>query len=335
MGAITLKFPTGSIVRLWVSINRLSRLAILWASLFMATLIHGEEPAQPLKPLDLSSPRATLQTFLDSGDAVGAYLARDYLPSPSRTKFYHLFSLAGTLIKCLDLSEVPPAARLKGGPSAACALYDTLSRIQLPPFDEIPDATQMSGLSGAKAERWVIPNTEIVIERMKNGPRTGEFLFSAGTVARADEFYQRVRGLPYTRPVPLEYLREITFSGGGWMIPFAWIKALPSWLRAPIAEQSVWKWIAFFLLLGCFALLLRPVSRLSRRGSDERPLRQALARLASPLFFLLATPVVTYLLSRRSTWLVRSPVSSNSLPPPSCFWPARGSSGGLRPCSPK
>ena len=106
-------------------------------------------------------------------------MAQDYLPSPSRAKFDHLYSLAATVIKCLDLSEVPPAARLKGGPSAASALYDTLSRIQLPPFDQIPDAAQMSKLSGAAAERWEVPNTEIVIERMKSGPRSGEFLFSA------------------------------------------------------------------------------------------------------------------------------------------------------------
>ena len=51
----------------------------------------------------------------------------------------------------------------------------------------------MSKLSGAAAERWEVPNTEIVIERMKSGPRSGEFLFSAGTVARAEEFYERVR----------------------------------------------------------------------------------------------------------------------------------------------
>jgi len=278
-----------------VSLKPLRRLAISWAALFVATLAWGQDPIHPLKPADLSSPRATLQTFLDSGDAVGSYLAQDYLPSPSRTKFHHLYRLATTTIRCLDLSEVAPAARLKGGPSAASALYDTLSRIQLPPFDEIPDAAQLSGLSGAKAERWVIPNTEIVIERVKSGPRSGEFLISAGTVARAEEFYERVRGLRYTRPVPLEHFREITISGGGWMIPFAWIKALPPWLRAPIARQSVWKWIVLFLLLGCCALLLRPVSRVSRRGSDQQPLRQALARLALPTFFLLATPVVTYL----------------------------------------
>ena len=141
----------------------------------------------------------------------------------------------------------------------------------------------------------MIPDTEIVIERVKSGPRSGEFLFSAGTVAQAEEFYDRVHGLAYTRPVPLEHFREITMSGGGWMIPFAWVKALPQWLRPPVAEQAVWKWIVLFLILGCCALLLRPVSRLSRLA--HRPIirfSQAFARLALPLFFLVATPAVTY-----------------------------------------
>ena len=132
---ITLKFPTGSILRAFgVSINLFRRLAVLWAALFIATLARGQDQLHPLKPTDLSSPRATLNTFLDAGDAVGAYLARDYLPSPSRAKFDHLFLLAQTVIKCLDLTEVAPAARIKTGPSSAAALYETLSRIQLPPF---------------------------------------------------------------------------------------------------------------------------------------------------------------------------------------------------------
>jgi len=290
-----IKFATGSVPRVFgAPINSLRRLQISLALLCVATAALGQEPVNPLKPLDLSSPRATLKTFLDAGDAVGAYLARDYLRSPSRTKFDHLFSLAGPVVKCLDLTEVAPAARRKTGFAAAAGLYETLNRIQLPPSDQIPDAAQLSGLSGSNPERWVIPDTEIVIERVKSGPRSGEFLFSAGTVARSEEFYQRVRGLAYTRLVPLEHFREITIGGGGWMIPIAWIKALPPWLRAPIAEQAAWKWIILFLILGCCALLLRPVSRLSRRGSSEHPVLHGLARLALPLFFLVATPAVTY-----------------------------------------
>ena len=79
------------------------------------------------------------------------------------------------------------------------------------------------------------------------------------------------------------------------MIPIAWVKALPPSLRTHIGGQAIWKWIVFLLILGLFALLLRPVSRLSRRGSDERPLLQAFMRLALPLFVLISTPVVIYL----------------------------------------
>jgi MscS family membrane protein len=290
-----IKFATGSVPRVFgARINSLRRLQISLAFLCVTTAALGQEPVSPLKPLDLASPRATLQTFLESVDAVGAYLAQDYLPSPSRTKFNHLFLLAKPVVECLNLAEVAPTARRKAGFAAASALYETLSRVQLPSFDQIPDASQLKALSSSDAERWVIPNTEIVIERMKSGPHNGEFLFSAGTVSRAEEFYERVHGLPYTRTVPLEHFREITMNGGGWMIPFAWVKALPSWFRLPLAEQAVWKWIVLFLILGCCAVLLRPVSRLSRRGSGDHPVVSALARLALPLFFLVATPVVTY-----------------------------------------
>jgi hypothetical protein len=128
-----IEFPTESIVRIFgVSINPLRRLAVLWAALFIATLAWGQDPLHPLKPTDLSSPQATLKTFLNAGDAVGAYLSRDYLPSPSRTKFDHLVSLAGPVVKCLDLTEIAPAARRKTGFAAAAGLYETLNRIQLP-----------------------------------------------------------------------------------------------------------------------------------------------------------------------------------------------------------
>src|SRR5438046_9685961 len=90
-----IKFATGSVPRVFgASINPLRRLSVVWAALFIATLARGQDSIHPLKPTDLSSPRATLQTFLESGDAVGAYLAQDYLPSPSCTKFNHPFFLA-------------------------------------------------------------------------------------------------------------------------------------------------------------------------------------------------------------------------------------------------
>jgi MscS family membrane protein len=260
-----------------------------------ATIALGQQ-VQPLKPADRSSPRAAIKTFLDSGDTLRDFLARDYLPSPSRSKFDRVELLADKTVQALDLSEAPPAARRKTGYAAANALYEVLSRIQLPPRDQIPDADQLKPAGSADAQqRWVIPDTEIALVRAKTGPRSGEFMFSADTVARADEFYERVRGLPYTRPVPLKDLHQLVSTAGGWMIPYPWIQSLPASLRAPIAGQSAWKWIGLALILGTLALFLAVTYRLTRPRDDRPPLQQALARLAMPVVVLLAMPVVEHL----------------------------------------
>jgi len=265
------------------------------AFFLFAMIALGQEPTHPLKPPDRSSPRAALKTFLEGGDALGAFLARDYLPSPSRANFHRLVSLGETTVQGLDLNELPPVARQKGGRAAALFLYDTLNRISLPPFDEIPGGNLATSPTGTNASRWVVPNTEIALVRMPSGPRSGEFLFSVDTVARAESFYEQVRGLAHTRPIPLGNLRAIVADGGGWPIPPRWIRAMPAWLRVPLAGQAAWKWFALALVLGFFALCLRVAYRLSHRGSSERPFRRALAQLALPAFVFLAAPAIAYL----------------------------------------
>ncbi len=263
--------------------------------LFLSLTAAGQEAAYPLKPADRSSPRAALKTFLEAGDAVGAFIAQEYLPSPSRRGFHRLLELEDAFVQGLDLSQVPPAARVKTERAATMALYVTLSRIELPPLEQIPEAGQSLPPDGNGVVRWVIPNTEITLERVPSGPRSGEFLFSPDTVARADEFYDRVQGLPYTRSVPLKNLKEMVVTGGGWMIPHSWIHALPTWLRAPFADQAVWKWIGLILLVSVFILFLRVVYRLSRRGSPRHPVLRAVAQCILPAFFLAATPAIAYL----------------------------------------
>src|SRR5262249_38681903 len=156
-----------------------------------------------------------LKTFLDSADAIGVFMAHDYLPSPSRAKLIYLRSLADNILQGLDLSELPPAYRRKGGTAAALALYETLSKIELPPFASIPDGEPVNPPAGADSGRWVIPDTEIALVRVSGGPHAGDFLFSAETVAKAADFYERVRELPFRRSVPLDHLHEIIVNGGG------------------------------------------------------------------------------------------------------------------------
>jgi MscS family membrane protein len=275
--------------------NRLRWLACPVAFFLVAVTALGQEQVHPLKPPDRSSPRATLKTFFDSADTLAAFLARDYLPSPSRAQFHRLLALGEIPQQYLDLSEVAPAARQKTGRAAALALYEILSRIPLPPPDEIPDAGQVKQPAGAGPTRWVIPNTEIALVRAPSGPRSGEFLFSAETVARAGEFYELVRELPYVRRVPLEGLRDIFTTGGGWMVPRAWIEAMPASLRTPIAGQSGWKWIGFALMLFVLALFLWLAYRVSQLGGHQHPFLRALAQFAMPASVLAATPAVAYL----------------------------------------
>jgi len=275
----------------------LMALRIRWLSLPLALLLGATiaigQQVQPLKPADRSSPRAAIQTFLESGDAFGEYAVKEYLPSPSRAKFDHVELLGARRNQALDLSEVPPAARVKTGYAAANALYEVLNRIPLPSSDQIPDADQIKPVAAnAEPQRWVIPDTEIALVRAKTGPHSGEFLFSPDTVARAVEFYERVRDLPYVRPVPLKNIHDIISTAGGWMIPYSLIQALPASLRVPIAGQSGWKWIGLTLILAMLVLFLAITYRVTQLGDDRHALKRALGRLAMPVAVLLAMPVV-------------------------------------------
>jgi MscS family membrane protein len=263
--------------------------------LLFASIASGQERVHPLQPPDRSSPRATLKTFLDSGDALARFAAEVYLPSPTREEFVHMSSLIRTPIQCLDLSNEAPSARSKIGHAAAIALYETLNRIELPPWDEIPGADRADQPAETKLQRWVIPHTQIALVRAKSASSDGEFLFSADTVGRAGTFFERVRGLPYARPVPLEGISELVTEGGGWPISFSWIQAMPAWLRAHLAGNSIWKWIAVALVLGVAVVFFRSIYRLSLRVGSERPLFQALARFTLPTFVLAMTPVIAFI----------------------------------------
>jgi MscS family membrane protein len=266
-----------------------------WAFLLAPLLAQGQDSVHPLKPPDRSSPRATLKTFLDSGDALGAFLAHDYFPSPSREKYQHLLLLNETAVQCLDLSKVAPAARGKIGRAAVRDLYETLSRIELPPPGEIPGASKPGAAADANSTRWVIPNTEIALVRLQSGPQTGQFVFSQDTVSRADEFFARVRVSAYTRAVPLENIRDILAGSGGWMVPYEWIRAMPSWLKTPLAGQSCWKWVSLAMTLCFFLLLLRSMYNLSHRSNLRNPFLQALVQMTLPVYLLVAAPAVAYL----------------------------------------
>jgi len=258
------------------------------------SMLLGQEPVQPLKPLDRSSPRAALRTFLDSVDRLGAFLENEYLESPSRADFSRAVELSDIAVESLDLSKIPQAARNRAGRAAALELYETLNRIPLPPWESIPGEAAIKG-DASDPIYWTIPDTEIVLEGKTDSNGERRFLFNPETVERAEQFYRKVKDLPYQRDVPLGNLGWILATTGGWLIPYSWVLALPDWLQQPVWGQATWKWILFILIVSIAVLLFRRVYLFSRWKSDDHPVLESLVRLALPTSVLVITPVVFYL----------------------------------------
>ncbi len=271
----------------------------LLALSLLATLFTGQGHAaaggdpHPLEPLDTSSPRATLNSFLTNVDEVWRIYRDRYWHSPSAELEAHIFQVAAKALRTLDLSQVAPSARVEVGYDTGTFLYETLNRIELPPLEEIPDAAFFAD-AGAPAQ-WTIPHTDITLARVTEGPRKGEFLFSAASVDRAREFYLKTRHLPYQRDVPIENSEKLRQVLPGSWIAMASIERLPGWMRTVVLEHAVWKWLAFVALLILAVALIAAVYRFTRRGALETSVGSYLHRLAVPFSILLVVPVFTYL----------------------------------------
>ena len=287
----------------------LSRLRICMIVLALWPRVAGAADAShPLEPPDLSSPRATLNSFLTTGDAYFRLVSDEYWDTPSRAVAARLHQMGVEAERMLDLSEAPPAARFEMGRDAVIHLYEVLSRIELPPEAEIPDVAAHTdegdeNKADGKPASWTIPHTEITLARVAKGPRAGEFLFNPSTVARAGEFYQKTHMLPYRRNVPLKNYAEkrdylSMYSG---IIAPRTLEGLPDWLKHSVYRQAVWKWIALAILVVITLVVVVVIHRLARHGLSGPSATADLRRLATPLTLLLLTPLVLDVASRELT----------------------------------
>jgi len=246
--------------------------------------------ASPLAPLDTSSPRATLGSFLAAVDRVYASLRHDGPAAHRRPANRHLIR---QVLGCLDLGEIPPSLVRSQGINAIVCLKEILDRIPLPAEADVPDA---AAAAAGSVKRWRIPGTELVLARIADGPREGDFVFSSDTITRAEQFYDQIRELPYRRDAGSPGLHEIYVEAGGWMIPEQFIGSLPTWAHCHVLGETVWQWLA---TLTVALAAVAAVAWAWRASSDapERPRAGSVSSLLFPAALIAASLAVDYLLT--------------------------------------
>ncbi|MBL4696158.1 MAG: mechanosensitive ion channel family protein [Rhizobiaceae bacterium] len=213
--------------------------ALYWA---LATSVSAQTVVNPLTPPATQSPQDTLFGFISEMESAYRLAGNEDGNASSR--------LLNRAVKSLDLSQLPPKLAKNTGIEAALMLKEVLDRIQLPALENVPGITEISeagiGVGAKESYKWVIPGTSIKIKLMSQGERAGEFLFTARTVERAKEFYERVRHLPYREgATPGIYEAYLSTPGDG--LELSWSKRFPAWTKHVFSEQTVWQWIGFAL----------------------------------------------------------------------------------------
>ena len=246
----------------------------LFVFLLCATHLIASEP-YPLAPPDTSSPRATLQSFQGTmGDM--ARLLREDIHLNNEGAIRRNDIQENLAARCLDISQVPRERMDDIGTESTAMLQEILDRIEIPLYEDIPDA---AAVKADKLFRWTIPKTEITIARVKEGPREGEWLFSPATVARLPMFYEKVKDLPFR---PDAVAGQIAPHGGLYQhtvlfpepsFPSEWIDGLPAWARTVYIGLSFWKWVGIVVVLFAgslsFALILWVSRRISQRADID------------------------------------------------------------------
>jgi MscS family membrane protein len=278
-------------------VNRICAVVVMGLLLGVACAAEPTEPG-PLRPPDTSSPRSTLQGFIEATDALYANMTdvlesysrsgRLYFSPAEREKQLATLAEAPRVVRYLDVSGISPVLKNTVAAERLLQLKEILDRIALPSFADIPDRDAMAR---AGLKRWRLPDTEIDLALIENGPRTGEYLVSAETVDRLPEFYDRVKSLPYRtdNAKRLSDLYRAVSAGNAntiyeaflsspiglsYVVPPRWMLSLPNWARTPIADVTAWQWLGLSLGLCVCGLLVLGGYRVANRlgdGTEDTP----------------------------------------------------------------
>lgn len=248
--------------------------------------------ADPLAPPDLSSPRATLDTFIHEMEAA----VRSYYGGNLGAMRAH----AGRAFATLKETAAAGETSFVEMADRSLMLLEVLARVQLPPQADIPDAAQVAE---AGLHTWTIPGTELRLatEPDEDGDLSG-FHFTAETVLRIPEFYRLIQHLPASGELGrYQGIVERFRRGPGFAAPAVMtsvVQSLPRQWFTLVGELALWKWIALaatlLIAVAIYFMGFRFVERLKNRSMEaSRTVRWAGA--ARSVLALMLAFVVHYL----------------------------------------
>jgi MscS family membrane protein len=306
------------------SAGRLTK-ALRFGVMICALLVGGAaraDDSHPLRPVPTGSPRETLMGFLATTDTVYGMRARLlnsyaesgrlYMNAEEKAQQSGFVALIPRAVADLDTSQISPVLADTVGAERAVLLREVLDRIDLPAAADIPDRAEMTRLG---LKKWRVPDTEIDLVLIEDGPRAGQYLVSAETVDRLPDFFERVRSLPEksetTRallkamarlnPDPYGTVYDAYLSSPaalGRLLPPRWLMAMPAWAKARVLGLAPWQWLGTVLGLAFGALLISVVNRFRkslkrRRGDSDGPKWHALLIPVAVIFVVgLALPAL-------------------------------------------
>jgi len=233
---------------------------------FMSPMIAWAQADNPLKPLDTSSPRATIRSFWEQSARVEEALT-SYREEQTFEKYISCVRVFSAGRDLFDLSETPRAHRLKKGGAAFSYLHDIL--VRLPPVEEaeIPGGLDFDA---EELEIWAFPETEIIIRRVHEGPGQNKYLFSADSVSRLPEFHAKIIQLPPLRETDYPRSRQEIYRFTGPLIPFAFTDSIPDSFRVNVFGTPFWKVLIASVLAVAIASITMLWSRLVSKLTSNR-----------------------------------------------------------------
>lgn len=196
--------------------------ALLPSAVLLVAPVSAQKPTEGvaaeehrLEPADTSSPRATLFGLIEDGNEAWRACLRSSRRGTVQSRRTGGMNPGQHY---LDLSQVPPGQYFDVSLEAGILLLDVLNRIELPDPVDVPDADQMELL---KETRWRVPHTPIIIARVEEGPKAGQWLFAPATIENARYYYRRTRHLTLNSGAAIGDGYRIFVAVAGWMIPVA------------------------------------------------------------------------------------------------------------------